>query len=209
MIYFTSDMHLFHKKILEYEPNRLSWCTNVEDMSEILINDILSLNADDTLYILGDFLFDKFNRAEYICERLYERKCQMVLVLGNHDTELFKYQHVLDMFAIVDNYIEIFYNKIRFCMSHYPFAEWHNRDKKNEKSVMLHGHLHSKPCSFRHPRLINVGVDSKQYKGRMISIDDLIKLIEIREQQFKDGYNDELLKIVDYRVDQSLERNCD
>ena len=55
MIYFTSDLHLGHKNIIEYEDR--PW-VNVDDMTYGIINRWNSIvKPNDEVYILGDFAF--------------------------------------------------------------------------------------------------------------------------------------------------------
>lgn len=178
MIYFTSDLHLCHRRILEFEPDRLSWCRDLDSMNRTIIADWYNFKPDDNLFILGDFLFNKNESYYYINELLKPVQCKIFLVEGNHDDRLDRYR--LDNINFVGYYQELYYKDVKFCLCHYPMAEWNNEHGSKE-SVMLHGHLHSKKCDYYHPRLINVGIDSIDTPSRYISADDLIELARKRE----------------------------
>ena len=56
MIYFTSDLHLFHANILRFCNRPFA---DVEDMNKTLINNIKNtLQPNDSLYFLGDIGFN-------------------------------------------------------------------------------------------------------------------------------------------------------
>ena len=55
MVYFTSDLHFYHKNIMSYSPAFRSYA-DVDEMNKKLIelwNDTVS--PEDTVYNLGDF----------------------------------------------------------------------------------------------------------------------------------------------------------
>ena len=57
MKYYTSDLHLSHKNIIEYENRPFS---SIEEMDNTIIGIInYRLSPDDELYILGDFTLEK------------------------------------------------------------------------------------------------------------------------------------------------------
>jgi calcineurin-like phosphoesterase family protein len=80
VIWFTSDLHFFHKNVIGF-CNR-PW-TSVEEMNEGLIknwND--RVRKTEQVYVLGDFLFGGSSRLREIVPRLNGQK---TLVRGNHD----------------------------------------------------------------------------------------------------------------------------
>jgi len=81
MIYFTSDWHLGHKKIID-SCNRPF--DAVEEMNEKIINNINSvIRNKDTLYILSVISLGMPKaETEKILRKL---KCKKVLIKGNHD----------------------------------------------------------------------------------------------------------------------------
>lgn len=79
MIYFTSDLHVFHANVIKYcgRPH-----TSIEEMNEALVkgwNEVVG--PDDTVYCMGDFSMAA-KPVETFTPRLMGNK---FLVPGNHD----------------------------------------------------------------------------------------------------------------------------
>lgn len=162
LIYFTADLHFFHKNIIEYENRPFD---GLEDMHKRLIanwND--RVKAKDEIYILGDFSFDSKEQTLDLLEELNGRK---YLIKGNHDYPL-KYKEVKNQFEFVKDYYVLKYYNQYFILFHYPIFSW---ERKHYGSLHLHGHSHSKPIEFEHKNLINVGVDCNNF--RPICIDEI------------------------------------
>src|SRR5690606_6132282 len=80
MMWFTSDTHFYHRKVIEYCDRPFS---TVETMNEALIenwNKVVKKN--DVIFVLGDFAFAGVNQTKKILDRLNGQK---ILVRGNHD----------------------------------------------------------------------------------------------------------------------------
>lgn len=84
MIWFTSDLHFFHDRILEFHPKRKEiFGSTVEKAKEAMIQLWNSrVNKKDTVYILGDLAFGEIEDKRKLFQRLNGNK---VLILGNHD----------------------------------------------------------------------------------------------------------------------------
>ena len=84
MIWFTSDLHFFHDRILEFHPKRKEiFGSTVEKAKEAMIQLWNSrVNKKDTVYILGDLAFGEVEDKRKLFQRLNGNK---VLILGNHD----------------------------------------------------------------------------------------------------------------------------
>lgn len=156
MIWFTSDLHLGHVKIIQYcnRPFR-----NVKEMDDILISNWNNVVSDnDIIYILGDFTcnLSKGRIISYL-KRLNGKK---TLILGNHDTyikkelEGIKNKEVMYYFDQVTYYKEIEFDKHTICMFHYGIEHWHWR---NRGSMCLIGHSHGKSTPTKNR--VDVGVD--------------------------------------------------
>lgn len=91
MIYFTSDLHLFHEKIIQYADRPF---INVEQMNTKLINYWNSIvSKQDSVYIIGDFLLgEKAERYPIISSQLNGYK---YMILGNHDIRNRVKQHTI------------------------------------------------------------------------------------------------------------------
>jgi calcineurin-like phosphoesterase family protein len=136
MKYFTSDLHILHKRLLEFCRNTRKGDT-VEEMKEHLTEAINSVvGRGDELYILGDVCFGSVEDA---CKFLDSLTCKNLhLIYGNHDSKLITYSDFLQRFRSVNVYKEIkLQDGTKACLMHYPIAEW-NRCQYG--SYMLHGH---------------------------------------------------------------------
>lgn len=165
MIYFTSDLHFDHAKIIEYCKRPFD---SVEEMNKTIVENINSVVTDkDTLYILGDICFSK--RTTYFLEQINGRK---IIIMGNHDND----NDMLEASRknIIDwrkSYCEFKYYKKRFILFHYPIEFW---NKGFYGSIHLHGHSHnSKPLTVKNR--IDVGVDAWNYKP--VSIDEIMEFV--------------------------------
>ena len=80
MIYFTSDLHFWHKNAIIYTNRSFE---TVEEMNERLVENWNKLvHPKDKVYILGDVTMVKPSRATEILSRLKGRK---YLLMGSHD----------------------------------------------------------------------------------------------------------------------------
>lgn len=93
-----------------------------------------TVNEDDTVYILGDFVWKTGKVADY-CKQLKGHK---ILILGNHDSLTGPDRRFFD--GIYD-YLEIKDNGFTVIMSHYPMLSY-NKDYL-DTSVHLFGHVHN------------------------------------------------------------------
>ena len=83
MIYFTSDLHFFHDKIIKHTNRPFFSC---EEMNQKLINNWNNkVKAIDEVYILGDITM---KGAKYATEVLSQLKGIKYLVRGHHDSFL-------------------------------------------------------------------------------------------------------------------------
>ncbi len=129
-VWFTSDTHLGHKNILEYEKEARPFKT-VEEMNEALIsnwND--TVRPKDIIWHLGDFAFGRSNVE--LAGRLNGRKR---LILGNHDV----YNNSVYL-AYFEKLFGVTYWK-RCVLSHIPV---HVGNLGSRALLNVHGHLHSR-----------------------------------------------------------------
>ena len=175
MIYFTSDLHFWHKNAILYTNRPFG---TVEEMNEKLIEYWNStVHKNDEVYILGDVTMVKPNRATEILAQLKGRKC---LLMGNHD--YFAREKQFDPAACgiewVKMYHELHWQGRTFVLCHYPFVSW---NKDSHGSYNLHGHSHN----FAEYNLQNrangrrqydVGVDANGF--RPVSLDQIVKFFE-------------------------------
>jgi calcineurin-like phosphoesterase family protein len=161
-IYFTSDTHAFHKNICRgvtsWEPGESSIrdFDNEVIMTETLADRINSkVGANDVLIHCGDWSFGGANKIKIFREMLNCKK--IYLLYGNHDHRIRQnYEDCHKLFYRVDHYMEREYNKVYFCMSHYPLGSWNGMGRG---SVNLYGHCHGS-YSRNIGRQMDVGVDT-------------------------------------------------
>lgn len=136
MIFFTGDLHFYHKlaaSMREYD--------SVEDMNNEIIHrlNLTLYEDDDELYILGDLSFGNITQTNDILEQLPFKK---YLILGNHDN-IKKLNKLAHHFEWIKDYYKLRITegdiKYRLILSHYPMMTWENA---HHGSWMLHGHCH-------------------------------------------------------------------
>jgi calcineurin-like phosphoesterase family protein len=83
--FFSADFHFGHDKILSYCASTRQF-SSTENMDAAIIAAINErVDADDLLYILGDFAVAR--DPEYVKHVFHEIKARKILVLGNHDLD--------------------------------------------------------------------------------------------------------------------------
>lgn len=161
-IWFTSDTHLNHAKILEYCPNRQF--ETVQEHDEYLIKTWNSkIGQNDTVFHLGDFSFGTVEYSVNILSRLNGKK---VLIAGNHDARHLNKVMFCDGWRVIHNsYFELRTTyegeNVYIIMCHYPLETW---NKQRYGTIHLHGHCHSPPDKIKPsyiPNRFDVGVDGR------------------------------------------------
>ena len=183
-VWFTADLHLGHANIIKYclrpflspeereravRDPRGRW--HVADETVRRHDDALleAINAqvgeDDTLWILGDFCFNRLEEARPYRERI---RCRAVhLVWGNHD-----HRSIGPLFgqAIEQGMVHVEGQDI--WLNHYPMRSW---DRSFHGSWQLYGHVHGRLAreDEARPDLLtrDVGVDACDY--RPLSFEEL------------------------------------
>lgn len=190
-IYFTSDLHLHHSNIIKYCNRPYS---SVEEMDQALLDNWNSVvKPGDSVYVLGDLLFNPQPRTQEI---LSQMKGQKFLVLGNHDKHLRKDARVTKHFAWVRDYYELKIkhpvtgesNKVVLC--HYPMAVW---NRAHRGSYHLHGHCHGTyppglPTTTDRGKLLDVGVDVHNYTP--LSLEQAVEILDRKQFVPVDGHGD-------------------
>lgn len=170
MIYFTSDLHFYHKNVIKHVNRPFH---SVEEMNEKLIKNWNNrIKSEDEVYILGDFTM---KGTEYATDILRKLKGKKYLIKGNHDN--FVNQETFDnsLFEWVKDYFELQYNNQSFIMFHYPIEEWNHFFRG---AIHLHGHQHNSPeynilNEEKGLKKYDVGVDANYMKP--VSIEEIIE----------------------------------
>lgn len=153
--YYTSDLHIAHNSINKYRTEFKS----AKEHHEFMINKILSLNKRDTLYILGDFIFDSPD-YEYYIGQIRQTKAQLKIVLGNHDSRNL-YRETSPNISIQ---LPLFSYK-NMWVSHCPI---HPQEMRG-KDLNLHGHIHKNVLDDK--RYFNVNIDVNNYE--FVKVEDI------------------------------------
>jgi calcineurin-like phosphoesterase family protein len=129
-VFFISDTHFFHHKVLEFVAKDRPF-SNVEEMNEAIVDRWnKTVTKRDTVYHLGDVCFGHVENLNIIRRLRGNKK----LILGNHDK--YKAEHYLDVgFGSIhgakpyDGYL----------LTHVPI----HPDQFYRWKGNVHGHLHS------------------------------------------------------------------
>jgi len=187
-IWFTSDPHYFHRRILELSNRPFA---NLEQMHEVLIENYNKVvGPGDTVIWVGDCFFGPKVKSKEIMDRLNGKK---ILVKGNHDQSDTR---MIDIgFDFVCHGMTLFIRGHGVELKHYPFnpsgfqlakqrsiftkafwfrlfnpskiIKYYQRAPVDYGQYLIHGHTHSK-VKFR-DRQIHVGVDAWNFKPVSIS----------------------------------------
>ena len=163
MIWFSSDTHYNHAKIIEYCERPYA---DVDAMNDDLIQRWNARVApEDTVYFIGDFAMGLPDHWSTFSRRLAGTK---ILIKGNHDRIKRLESEEVDAFFRKIGFAEVHTNLIReiegtcVWMNHYPLASDDDRDLKRPPApgpydIAVCGHIH------RHWKVrdgvVNVGVD--------------------------------------------------
>lgn len=152
-IWFTSDFHIGHKRILELTDRPFD---TVEEMNEALVrNHNEMVSPIDTTYFLGDMVMGGWRDNIHYIDRLNGKK---ILIVGNHDAPFTNARRGASKVAeVTDEYLhhfdEVFWeHKIDgFALSHFPYdGDSHGEDRHADHrpvdigEPLVHGHVHSK-----------------------------------------------------------------
>ena len=173
VVYYTSDLHFGHARIIELCSRPFE---NVTEMDEALIaNWNRKVKQKDTVYIVGDIIWDKKRVGEYI-ERLNGTK---ILIPGNHDSDWAGREESKKYFSLVTKYHECSHNGHKITLCHYPMLEWRDsRESLKKTSYHIHGHIHNRIsedyfCLFRIDNALNCGVDINGFEP--VTLEELIE----------------------------------
>lgn len=195
-VYVTADLHLGDERVIQFE--RTCFKT-VEEHDKAIIEGINSVvDADDTLYILGDVgFFSSSHPLEKLIKQVSKIKGHKIFVKGNHDR-----------FGLLDakrmGFEEIHMGPMYYSscgvnghiiLSHEPVAEAYN----NPYVINVHGHLHNSDLEL--PNFYNVNIGRTYY--RPVDMNGFLRIArECKSRQEK--FMQEWYK--DYYSNKNLER---
>lgn len=144
MRYYISDLHFFHKNLLERMDKRPF--DSVEEMNEYMIEQWNKKvkNRNDEVVIIGDLSYGNGLQTNEILKSLNGKK---MLIEGNHDWKFLNdRQFDKKLFQWIQPYCELNDNKRKVILSHYPtfcYNGQYRRDENgNPSTYMLYGHIH-------------------------------------------------------------------
>ena len=159
-IYFTADLHFGHSNIIQHCGR--PFCS-VEEMDQALLeNWNRRVRTNDTIYILGDFMFFCKDPESYL-RQLSGKKH---LIVGNHDRVWMKKVRVEDHFESVQSMLEISDGTHYLTLCHYPMMTW---NRVSHGSYMIYGHIHNNtggqywPLLHQMDQALNAGVDVNRF----------------------------------------------
>lgn len=135
MNFYISDLHLGHKNVLKLDNRPFKDITEMEE--KIILNWNKVVTKQDTVYILGDFCWDKEKDWIRILSQLNGNK---VLIKGNHDLKQYSAE-LKKYFQDIKDYKEIYDNGKKVIMCHYPMLFYRHDCDKN--TIHLYGHVHN------------------------------------------------------------------
>lgn len=140
MNFYIADCHFGHKNILRFDNRPFADLHQMEEIMVMLWN--ATVRKGDTVYILGDFCWDKADEWLRIIRQLNGIK---VLITGNHDLTSFPAE-LKNQFADITEYKEIVdhgrdNSDRKVLLSHYPMPFY--KRANNDKYYMLCGHVHN------------------------------------------------------------------
>lgn len=173
--WFTGCLHLQHQNIVEClstwsEPKKSTECrkfaTTIEEHDRFIIDNINKyVKPNDTLYLLGDLIFDDKNNLVKYMKAIH---CYNVhLLYGNHDDFIKKDRLLITdgvpisskhLFSSCNYATEIFLSNRVIHVGHYPLEDWRH---SGMSSYNFHSHMHG--AYHENNRLhkrIDVGWDS-------------------------------------------------
>lgn len=169
-LWFTSDTHWFHQKIIEF-CNRSF--VSVEEMNEKLIENWNSVvNPTDTVFHLGDFCFGGSQAWNSVLDRL---NGNILLIKGNHDEKNLK-QGFMMKFKWIGYQLHLLIENRFIYLNHFPFLCYEGMYRDFDNSVFaLSGHTHLSPHSISGKDInrmqsmmswnqYDVGVDANNFK---------------------------------------------
>lgn len=175
-IWFSSDQHYFHKRILEFTKRPYN---TVEEMNEAFIEwNNNNVKDNDEVWNLGDFSFGDLDQTVSVLERL---KGNQHLILGNHCSIVRKNRSVISKyFHSIQDMRELKVGNKKIILCHYPMRSWNS---SNYGAFMLHGHTHG--ALEPYGRSVDVGIDSEfitgRYEGRPFHIDEVSTYLRTRD----------------------------
>ena len=143
MRYYISDLHFFHKRMIDHMDCR--GFESMEEMHEYMIKKWNEkVRPNDEVVILGDLSIGDGKQTNEILNRLNGK---LYLIKGNHDKWVSDKISNTKRFTWIRDYTELKDNGRKVILSHYPVMCYNGQYRLNEdgspKVYMLYGHVHN------------------------------------------------------------------
>ena len=168
-IFFTSDTHFGHSKIIDYCKRPFS---SIEEHDKTLIQNWNNVvGQDDTVFHLGDFAY---GNSQFISNIIKQLNGNIILIKGNHDLRNMN-PTLYNIFSDAVYQARILIDKQTVYLNHFPFLCFEHGDinlYKDNYSIQLFGHVHSGPLTSSEdvnrlnilfPTQYDVGVDNNNF----------------------------------------------
>ena len=157
MIYYTSDLHLGHANVIRHCNRPFA---DVIQMDKTLVENWNRIvHRNDTVYIVGDFIFRaKCTPDEY----LSVLKGRKHLIIGNHDKSWMKKTDLSKWFETITPMLFITDQENPVTLCHYPMMTWPGISRGG---YMVYGHIHNNTGAdywqliAANNHMLNAGVD--------------------------------------------------
>ena len=180
-IFLTSDLHFGHDRDFLWGPRGFQ---SIHEHDEVIIrNWNLTVNPEDTVYVLGDSMLLDDEHGLRCLRRLYGN---IKLIRGNHDssTRWKKYAQLpnVELLGLTAN---LKYDKYNFYLSHYPtITSNFDVDKPLIRRVInLCGHSHTDDPFVDFDKGLIYHVELDAHNNTPVLIDDAITDIKKRLAQ--------------------------
>lgn len=173
-IWFSSDLHFEHKKIVQYT-NR-PW-TQEENTEKLIERWNSRVGVMDDVYHLGDFSFLYPKQAQKLVDIIRQLNGKIHFIKGNHcDNRLWRIVEDYNMPHVIwiKDYHELTVQGQHIVMCHYPMAIW---NRSHHGTWMLHGHTHG---SYQgEGKILDVGIDNHP-EHQVFSYDEIAQFMAKR-----------------------------
>lgn len=168
--WLTSDLHLFHKNIIQYCGRPYS--DEYEMNDDIVDKWNACVTDDDRVIVVGDLTAGLFDRKDSLAEIITRLRGKKELVVGNHDHCSKKWYRDAGFKSVVNHFCEG-----RMLFVHKPATEFNEKSVRlraiHKPGLVVHGHIHSAlPEIEGH---YNVAWDRH---NRMINLEEIISMCD-------------------------------
>ena len=186
-IYFTSDLHIGHSKIIEYSHRPFK---DVNEMNDTLIrNWNKTIPEDGIVFDLGDFALGGSNVWNEALSQLHGKH---YLIKGNHCMKNYR-EGYAKYFEMVTQQMYIQVDDVSIYLNHFPFLCFGGAYREQHNVWNLHGHVHLEPqangrdikrvLQYSFPTQYDVGVDNNGYKP--VSYWEVKEIIEKQVEEYQ------------------------